>query len=156
MIDFFPVAVNILTNVFTKVVNLISFSVRFFKTDNFWGCFQNSYWFLYKPDKTNVAFKRTNNNDVTRQEAKCVGDSYNSKTTHFKYVTIHIILVSPLWGMCRARAKLIWISISPRVRVPAVHELQCLGITIKHDFQVRCPRLPFCISLGRRNNSFFF
>ena len=33
-----------------------------------------------KPTKTNVAFKGTKKNDVTRQ-AKFVGDSYSSKTT---------------------------------------------------------------------------
>ena len=58
-----------------------------------------------KQRQTNVAFKSTNKNDVTRQ-AEFVGDSYSSKTTPFKYATIHITCFKPLWEMCRASAKL--------------------------------------------------
>ena len=59
-----------------------------------------------KPTKQIVAFKGTNKNDVMRQ-AGFLGDSYSSKTTPFKYATIHINLFRPLWEMCRASAKLI-------------------------------------------------
>ena len=62
--------------------------------------------FLIKPTKRIVAIKGTNKNDATRQ-AKIVSDSYNSKTTTFKYATIHIIFVKPLWEMFRASAELI-------------------------------------------------
>ena len=47
-----------------------------------------------------------NKNDVTRQ-AKFVGDSYSSKTTPFKYATIHITFLKPHSEMCCASAKLI-------------------------------------------------
>ena len=47
------------------------------------------YDFSIKPTKKTVAFKGTENNDVTRQ-AKFIGDSYSSKITPCKYATIHI------------------------------------------------------------------
>ena len=53
-----------------------------------------------------VAFKGTNKNDVMRQ-AGFLGDSYSSKTTPFKYATINITFLKPLWEMCCASAKLI-------------------------------------------------
>ena len=51
-----------------------------------------------------LAFKKKK--DVMRQ-AKFVGDSYSSKTTPFKYATIHTTRFMPLWEMCRASAKII-------------------------------------------------
>ena len=45
-------------------------------------------------------------NDVTRQ-AEFVGDSYSSKTTPFKYATINVTFLKPLWEMRCASAKLI-------------------------------------------------
>jgi len=62
--------------------------------------------FSIKPTKKIVAFKGTNKNDVMRQ-AGFLGDSYSSKTTPFKYATINIICLKPLWGICCASAKLI-------------------------------------------------
>ena len=59
-----------------------------------------------KTQKKMLGFKAKLKNDVTRQ-AKFVGDSYSSKTTPFKYATIHITCFKPLWEMCRANAKLI-------------------------------------------------
>ena len=70
-----------------------------------------------KATKKIVAFKGTKKNDVTRQ-AKFVCDSYSSKTTPSKYATINITFKKSLWEMCCANAKLIWITISPRVHVP--------------------------------------
>ena len=62
---------------------------------------------FYKTDNNkHVAFTSTNKNDVTRQ-AKFVGDSYSSKTTSFKYATVHIACFKPIWEMRRASAKLI-------------------------------------------------
>ena len=53
-----------------------------------------------------MAFKGNKKNVVTRQ-AEFVGVSYSSKTTPFKYATIHITFLKPLWEMCCASAKVI-------------------------------------------------
>ena len=61
--------------------------------------------------------KGTNKNDVMRQ-AGFLGDSYDSRTTPLNMCKINTTFLKPLWEMCCASAKLIWITISPRVRVP--------------------------------------
>ena len=46
--------------------------------------------------------------------------------------------------------------IAASARSPRYMYYQCLGITIKHVFQSDAPRLAIHISLGHRNNNFFY
>ena len=65
-----------------------------------------NFLFFCKADQKQMWRLKAKKKEVMRQ-AGFLGDSYNSKTTPFKYATIKTTFLKSLWEMFRASPKLI-------------------------------------------------